>query len=239
VVWAADYLPFGQADVIVGTVDNNLRFAGQYYDQETGLHYNYHRYYDPQLGRYLRADPIGLAGGINLYAYVRNNPVNLIDPDGLKGFGVTYGMAWTVPGYRGSFHLELRIIHDDTKSWYDISAYSGGLTSTAGWHNPDCEGKAEGLEIDWGSDFLFSNANNISDILDHSMTDIGISAGILQGFDFELSSMTNADGTLTGVRELSVGNPLIPFPASANIGAEYHVGGKGFTLGHPVFGANK
>jgi RHS repeat-associated protein len=61
-----------------------LRFAGQYYDQETGLHYNYHRYYDTQLGRYLRADPIGLAGGVNLYAYVQNNPVNDIDPYGLQ-----------------------------------------------------------------------------------------------------------------------------------------------------------
>ena len=59
-------------------------YAGQYYDAETGLHYNYHRYYDPKLGRYLRADPIGLEGGINLYAYVQNNPVNWFDPLGLE-----------------------------------------------------------------------------------------------------------------------------------------------------------
>ena len=83
VVWAADYLPFGKADVIVATVENNLRFAGQYYDSETGLHYNWHRYYDPSLGRYLRADPIGLQGGINLYSYVSNNPVIKYDPMGL------------------------------------------------------------------------------------------------------------------------------------------------------------
>jgi RHS repeat-associated protein len=83
VAWAADYLPFGGVDITVETVENNLRFAGQYYDEETGLHYNYHRYYDPATGRYLTADPIGLNGGINLFAYVSNNPVNFIDPWGL------------------------------------------------------------------------------------------------------------------------------------------------------------
>ncbi len=91
IVWAANYLPFGQADVSIATVDNNLRFAGQYYDQETGLHYNYHRYYDPSIGRYLRADPIGLKGGINLYSYVQNNPVNFIDPTG------QYIYIWLLP----------------------------------------------------------------------------------------------------------------------------------------------
>jgi len=57
--------------------------AGQYYDVETGLHYNYHRYYDPATGRYLTPDPIGLEGGINLYVYVQNNPSNYVDPLGL------------------------------------------------------------------------------------------------------------------------------------------------------------
>jgi RHS repeat-associated protein len=83
VVWSADYEPFGEADVTVTSAVNNFRFPGQYYDEETGLHYNWHRYYASRTGRYLTPDPIGLEGHINLFWYVQNNPVSLIDPIGL------------------------------------------------------------------------------------------------------------------------------------------------------------
>ncbi|OPY73987.1 MAG: tRNA(Glu)-specific nuclease WapA precursor [Syntrophorhabdus sp. PtaU1.Bin002] len=83
IVWAATYDAFGKAMVTVNAIENNLRFPGQYYDQETGLHYNRHRYYDPKTGRYVTPDPIGLEGGINLYPYSLNSPVNRIDSLGL------------------------------------------------------------------------------------------------------------------------------------------------------------
>lgn len=85
VVWQARYDSFGNADIQVEAVTSNLRFPGQYYDAETGLHYNFNRYYDPRLGRYLRTDPLGLDGGdVNLYAYCMGNPVTGMDVMGLE-----------------------------------------------------------------------------------------------------------------------------------------------------------
>ncbi len=65
--------------------EQNLRFAGQYLDRETGLHYNTLRYFLPESGRFSQPDPIGLMGGLNPYAYVDGNPVSWIDSLGLKG----------------------------------------------------------------------------------------------------------------------------------------------------------
>jgi RHS repeat-associated protein len=56
---------------------------GQYLDEETGLHYNYFRDYDPVVGRYTQSDPLGLLGGLNTYSYALNNPIGLYDPYGL------------------------------------------------------------------------------------------------------------------------------------------------------------
>jgi len=70
-----------------------LRFPGQYFDNETRLHYNYYRDYDPQTGRYVQSDPIGLEGGINTYGYAGQDPLRKIDPDGRWFFLVIPGLC--------------------------------------------------------------------------------------------------------------------------------------------------
>jgi RHS repeat-associated protein len=85
IMWSAKYRAYGNlAALDVSEIDNPLRFQGQYFDTETGLHYNRHRYYNPGTGRFLTPDPIKLAGGLNSYQYVPN-PTGWVDPLGLNG----------------------------------------------------------------------------------------------------------------------------------------------------------
>jgi RHS repeat-associated protein len=107
VVWRWDSDPFGAApanedpDGDGVTFAYNLRFPGQYYDAETGLHYNYLRDYDPSIGRYIQSDPIGLAGGINTYTYVNGNPLSKIDPLGLDAI-IAHGGTLTYYNNNGA-----------------------------------------------------------------------------------------------------------------------------------------
>jgi RHS repeat-associated protein len=87
-MWRWDPAPFGDTlpnenPEAAGSFRYNLRYPGQYYDAESGLSYNYFRNYDPFTGRYVESDPIGLAAGVNTYAYVNGHPLSLSDMLGL------------------------------------------------------------------------------------------------------------------------------------------------------------
>lgn len=82
-VWQATYLPFGGMHTVIGSANLDLRFPGQRFQSETGLHYNWHRHYDPTTGRYLQPDPLGMPDGPSRWSYALNSPLMKVDPTGL------------------------------------------------------------------------------------------------------------------------------------------------------------
>lgn len=82
-VWDAVYKPYGEVHSLSGSASLDARFPGQWFQLETGLHYNWHRHYDPTTGRYLQPDPLGFVDGPSVYAYAVNAPMMWIDREGL------------------------------------------------------------------------------------------------------------------------------------------------------------
>ena len=82
--WAVEWLPWGGVHTISGSETLNARFPGQWFQVESGLHYNWHRHYDPSLGRYTQPDPLGFVDGPSVYAYAGNAPGELVDFSGLS-----------------------------------------------------------------------------------------------------------------------------------------------------------
>jgi RHS repeat-associated protein len=150
VVWSARYSSFGKAEVdISSTITSNLRFPGQYYDQETGLHYNCQRYYNPLNGRYLSADPIGLVGGINFYCYASNTPIAAADPLGLKKILGIHSSAKPSGGF-ASGHAWVSVYDTDTKNietyglWPDDHTFfDGNGPASDVWRNRERDSKRE------------------------------------------------------------------------------------------------
>jgi len=104
----------------------NLRFPGQYYDSETGLHYNYFRDYDPKTGRYVQSDPIGLDGGLNTYTYVGNNPISNVDPKGEILVNVAAGVVSGL--FSGAVNVLTNASNECVPAWkHFVAGFAGGF----------------------------------------------------------------------------------------------------------------
>ena len=137
-VWQATWLPWGGAHAITGAASLDARFPGQWFQIETGLHYNWHRHYDPTLARYTQADPLGFVDGPSMYAYAANSPLIYVDRDGRVGlvavpFVVGFGLAGAIDF--GIQYLNSRLNEQCfVWNWRQtlIASFAGGFGGGAG-----------------------------------------------------------------------------------------------------------
>jgi len=147
--WSGHYGSFGeirhQTEGFTRQLQNQtlshqpLRYAGQYADSETGLHYNLFRYYDPQVGRFIVQDPIGLNGGWNLYQYAPN-PLVWIDPTGLSRYpGVDFSGSDALYPH-GESIVKIQMTgsrYGDFKAANDIAGYANASGNITGKSHPE------------------------------------------------------------------------------------------------------
>ncbi len=198
-VWQADYSPFGKAQITTQQITLNLRFPGQYEDAETGKYYNYLRTYDPDTGRYATSDPIGLVGGINLYAYVGGNPLSGFDSLGLATFYDGFSQSF-LQGFATSNPVEHALFKKyatgiSTDLWPNNSV--GFRLYELAWRNFESYAKIEALKLMQSGVVgiqrsIYGPQSWLSKILGTATGVVSACASILIGADSDRGTVTAA-----------------------------------------------
>ena len=138
IMWKWESKPFGESEA-TGELTFNLRFPGQYFDNETQTHYNINRDYNPVTGRYIQSDPIGFDGGVNGFGYVGGRPIILVDKNGLYAY-VIYINSWFID-HTAVYLDHKKTLYDPAGSYVNInpelgtSAYNGNYEEDADFAN--------------------------------------------------------------------------------------------------------
>jgi RHS repeat-associated protein len=149
IVDAYSYDAFGKT-IGVSKNANGSRYVGAanvFSDGDVGLQYMWNRWYDPELGRFISRDPIGFAGGLNLYGYVYNNPLTFVDPFGLDVYSIGVNISVQIGPVTGSFGAGFAV---DTSGNVGTYSYGGG-------------GGGAGAKLSGSFEATGSNSNTISD----------------------------------------------------------------------------
>jgi len=207
VVWKGEYDPFGKVTETVGLIDQNLRFPGQYYDLETGLHYNYFRTYDPGTGRYVESDPIGLEGGLNTFGYVAQNPTKYTDYFGLEiylqshpvGLGLNHSKLTIFPRVGSKYYHYDKLTLDAStgRKYFTVGAGPDSRLIFAGPLQGGINREKDiNLLINVSSESVIEGVCPTVEIEDEYITRILESLGRFDNnrFDYTLIATTNRDG---------------------------------------------
>lgn len=219
VSWAAKYTPFGKAEILTEEVTNNIRFPGQYFDLESGLHYNYFRDYDPELGRYIQSDPIGLAGGINTYGYAYQSPIMNYDPYGLDVWGVNLGFGGTNKA-KGAY------------SYQFMFDSHGNFAVQKTWETGIGEGKAYGAF----ATLVYGTPDHVFDLEGHGGSFSGSGFNLAGAVNFPIS--TDYQESCGEFNSFSAGSPGMTYEFGISRGTKGYEYGFTYTNTETVWGSS-